>query len=139
MPRRSEKTAFELRDDGFFISGDLGKFDADGYVHILGREKDLIISGGYNIYPKQIETEIDSLNGVLESAVFGISHADLGEAVAAAVVPLDGAELDDEQLIKALEPALARFKLPRKIFIVDELPRNAMGKVQKNMLRENYG
>jgi len=137
--RKPEKTALELRDDGFFISGDLGKFDADGYVHILGREKDLIISGGYNIYPKQIETEIDALDGVLESAVFGIAHADLGEAVAAAVVPLDGAELDDEQLIKALEPALARFKLPRKIFIVDELPRNAMGKVQKNMLRENYG
>lgn len=137
--RKPEKTALELRDDGFFISGDLGKFDEDGYVHILGREKDLIISGGYNIYPKQIETEIDALDGVLESAVFGIAHADLGEAVAAAVVPLDGVELDGEQLVEALEPVLARFKLPRKIFIVDELPRNAMGKVQKNMLRENYG
>jgi malonyl-CoA/methylmalonyl-CoA synthetase len=111
----------------------------DGYLHILGREKDLIISGGYNVYPKQIETEIDALEDVLESAVFGIAHADLGEAVAAAVVPIDGAELDGGQLIEALEPVLARFKLPRKIFIIDELPRNAMGKVQKNMLRENYG
>jgi len=136
--RKPEKTALELRDDGFFISGDLGKFDADGYVHILGREKDLIISGGYNIYPKQIETEIDALEGVLESAVFGIAHTDLGEAVAAAVVPIDGAELDGEQLIEALEPVLARFKLPRKVFIIDELPRNAMGKVQKNSLRESY-
>jgi malonyl-CoA/methylmalonyl-CoA synthetase len=136
--RKPEKTALELRDDGFFISGDLGKIDADGYVHILGREKDLIISGGYNIYPKQIETEIDALDGVLESAVFGIAHTDLGETVAAAVVPIDGAELDGEQLVKALEPVLARFKLPRKIFIIDELPRNAMGKVQKNSLRESY-
>jgi malonyl-CoA/methylmalonyl-CoA synthetase len=137
--RKPEKTALELRDDGFFVSGDLGKFDDDGYLHILGRDKDLIISGGYNIYPKQIETEIDALEGVLESAVFGIAHADLGEAVAAAVVPIDGTELDGEQLIKALEPVLARFKLPRKVFIIDELPRNAMGKVQKNSLRESYG
>jgi len=137
--RKPEKTALELRDDGFFISGDLGKYDEDGYVHILGREKDLIISGGYNIYPKQIETEIDALDGVLESAVFGIANADLGEAVAAAVVPIEGAELDGEQLIMALEPVLARFKLPRRIFIIEELPRNAMGKVQKNQLRENYG
>jgi malonyl-CoA/methylmalonyl-CoA synthetase len=137
--RKPEKTALELRDDGFFISGDLGKFDADGYLHILGREKDLIISGGYNIYPRQIETEIDALDGVLESAVFGIAHTDLGEVVAAAVVLVDGAELDGEQLIEALEPVLARFKLPRKVFIIDELPRNAMGKVQKNLLRESYG
>jgi malonyl-CoA/methylmalonyl-CoA synthetase len=137
--RKPEKTALELRENGFFISGDVGKIDADGYVHILGREKDLIISGGYNIYPKQIETEIDALDGVLESAVFGIVHPDLGEAVAAAVVPIDGVEVDAEQLIKALEPVLARFKLPRKVFIVDELPRNAMGKVQKNLLRDNYG
>ena len=137
--RKPEKTALELRDNGFFISGDLGKYDADGYIHILGREKDLIISGGYNIYPKQIETEIDACEGVLESAVFGITHPDLGEAVAAAVVPVEGAKLAAEQLINALEPVLARFKLPRKIFIIDELPRNAMGKVQKNLLRENYG
>jgi malonyl-CoA/methylmalonyl-CoA synthetase len=137
--RKPEKTALELRGNGFFISGDLGKVDAEGYVHILGREKDLVISGGYNIYPKQIETEIDALDGVLESAVFGIADADLGEAVAAAVVPVAGAELDPEKLIKALEPVLARFKLPRKVFVVDELPRNAMGKVQKNSLRDTYG
>jgi malonyl-CoA/methylmalonyl-CoA synthetase len=137
--RKPEKTALELRDNGFFISGDLGMFDAEGYLHILGREKDLIISGGYNIYPKQIETEIDALDGVLESAVFGIAHADLGEAVAAAVVPIGDAELNGERLIEALEPVLARFKLPRKVFIIDELPRNAMGKVQKNSLRESYG
>jgi malonyl-CoA/methylmalonyl-CoA synthetase len=137
--RKPEKTALELRDNGFFISGDLGKIDADGYVHIVGREKDLIISGGYNIYPKQIETEIDLLEGVLESAVFGVKHADLGEAVAAAVVPLAGVELDREQLVRSVETSLARFKLPRKVFVVDELPRNAMGKVQKNILRERHG
>jgi len=137
--RKPEKTELELRANGFFITGDLGKIDAEGYVHIVGREKDLIISGGYNIYPKQIETEIDLLDGVLESAVFGVAHADLGEAVAAAVVPLSGAELDPEQLIHALEASLAKFKLPRKIFVVDELPRNAMGKVQKNSLRARYG
>ena len=137
--RKPEKTALELRDDGFFISGDLGKIDTDGYLHILGREKDLIISGGYNIYPRQVETEIDALDGVLESAVFGIAHTHLGETVAAAVVPVEGGELDGEQLIKALEPVLARFKLPRKVFIIDELPRNAMGKVQKNSLRKSYG
>ncbi len=137
--RKPDKTALELRGNGFFISGDLGKVDAEGYVHILGREKDLVISGGYNIYPKQIETEIDALEGVLESAVFGIADADLGEAVAAAVVPVAGAELDPELLLKALEPVLARFKLPRKVFVIDELPRNAMGKVQKNSLRDTYG
>ncbi len=136
--RKPEKTALELRSDGFFISGDLGKFDEDGYVHILGREKDLVISGGYNIYPKQIETEIDALEGVLESAVFGIPDPDLGEAVAAAVVPITGVALDGEQLVKPLDPVLARFKLPRKLFVIDELPRNAMGKVQKNLLRDTY-
>ena len=137
--RKPEKTALELRGNGFFISGDLGMIDADGYVHILGREKDLVISGGYNIYPKQIETEIDALDGVLESAVFGVPDADLGEAVAAAVVPVAGSALEPEQLLKSLEPVLARFKLPRKVFIVDQLPRNTMGKVQKNILRANYG
>ena len=137
--RKPEKTALELRGNGFFISGDLGMIDADGYLHILGREKDLVISGGYNIYPKQIETEIDVLDGVLESAVFGVPDPDLGEAVAAAIVPVAGVELDPEQLLESLEAVLARFKLPRKVFIVDELPRNTMGKVQKNILRANYG
>ena len=137
--RKEEKTAQELRDNGFFISGDLGKIDADGYLHIVGREKDLIISGGYNMYPKQIETEIDALEGVLESAVFGVPDADFGEAVAAAVVARPGVELDADAIVKGLEPALARFKLPRKLYLLDELPRNAMGKVQKNRLRERYG
>ncbi len=137
--RKPEKTELELRANGFFITGDLGKIDADGYVHIVGREKDLIISGGYNIYPKQIETEIDALEGVLESAVFGVKHADLGEAVAVAVVALPGHDIDPEQLIAALEPRLARFKLPRQVFVLEELPRNAMGKVQKNSLRKRYG
>jgi malonyl-CoA/methylmalonyl-CoA synthetase len=137
--RKPEKTELELRANGYFITGDLGKVDADGYVHIVGREKDLIISGGYNIYPKQIETELDALDGVLESAVFGVQHADLGEAVAVAVVALPGHEIDSGQLISALEPRLARFKLPREVFVLDELPRNAMGKVQKNSLRKRYG
>jgi malonyl-CoA/methylmalonyl-CoA synthetase len=137
--RKPEKTALELRTNGFFITGDMGMIDADGYLHILGREKDLVISGGYNIYPKQIETEIDALDGVLESAVFGIPDPDLGEAAAAAVVLEDGATLDQEQLSAALKPLLARFKLPRKLVLLDELPRNAMGKVQKNILRDRYG
>jgi malonyl-CoA/methylmalonyl-CoA synthetase len=137
--RKPDKTALELRDDGFFITGDMGRIDADGYLHILGREKDLVISGGYNIYPKQIETEIDALDGVVESAVFGIADADLGEVVAAAVVLEAGAALDEENLIGALQPLLARFKLPRRVVFVDELPRNAMGKVQKNVLRDSHG
>jgi malonyl-CoA/methylmalonyl-CoA synthetase len=137
--RKPEKTALELRDNGFFISGDMGKIDADGYVHILGRAKDLVISGGYNIYPKQIETEIDALDGVTESAVFGIPDPDLGEVVAAAVVLEAGAALDQEHILDALRPLLARFKLPRKLVLLDELPRNAMGKVQKNILRDRHG
>ena len=137
--RKPEKTAEDMRDDGFFITGDLGCIDADGYLHILGREKDLIISGGYNVYPKQIETEIDALDGVVESAVFGVADADMGEVVAAAVVTETGAALDEAAVIDAIRPALARFKLPRRVFFVDELPRNAMGKVQKNRLRERYG
>ena len=137
--RKPEKTAEDMRKDGFFITGDLGCIDADGYLHILGREKDLIISGGYNVYPKQIETEIDALDGVVESAVFGVADADMGEVVAAAVVLEAGAALDETSVIDAIRPALARFKLPRRIVFVDELPRNAMGKVQKNRLREHYG
>jgi malonyl-CoA/methylmalonyl-CoA synthetase len=137
--RKPDKTAEELRADGFFITGDMGRIDADGYLHILGREKDLVISGGYNIYPKQIETEIDALAGVVESAVFGIPDADMGEAVAAAVVLEGGAELDAESLLEGLRSQLARFKLPRKVVFVDSLPRNAMGKVQKNLLREQHG
>jgi len=137
--RKPEKTAAEFRDDGFFISGDLGLLDADGYLHIVGREKDLIISSGYNIYPKEIEVEIDTLDGVIESAVFGISNIDRGELVAAAVVLDAGSDWSETSIFQALKPVLAGFKLPRKVFFVEALPRNAMGKVQKNILREIYG
>lgn len=133
-----EKTAAELRDDGFFITGDLGRIDADGYVHIVGRNKDLIISGGYNIYPKEIELVLDDQPGVLESAVIGVPHADFGETVLGVLVAQEGATLDLEQIAQAAGTALARFKHPRKLLVVDELPRNTMGKVQKNILRETY-
>ncbi len=129
-----EKTASEFRDDGYFITGDLGKIDADGYLHIVGRSKDLIISGGLNIYPKEIELVIDDQAGVLESAVVGVPHPDFGEAVVAVVVA-SGDELNSDILAEEIKPLLARFKQPKLIKIVDELPRNTMGKVQKNVLR----
>lgn len=133
-----EKTAAEFRADGFFISGDLGKIDRRGYVHIVGRGKDLVITGGYNVYPKEIETEIDALPGVIESAVIGIAHKDFGEGVTAVVVATKGASLSEKAIIDALAGKLAKFKQPKRVFIVDELPRNTMGKVQKNVLRETY-
>ncbi len=133
-----EKTAEELRSDGFFITGDLGKTDRDGYIYIVGRNKDLIISGGYNIYPKEVESVLDKQPGVAESAVIGVPHADFGETVLAVVVPRPGADIDPEALTRASGASLARFKHPRKIVIVDSLPRNTMGKVQKNILREVY-
>jgi malonyl-CoA/methylmalonyl-CoA synthetase len=134
-----EKTAAELREDGFFITGDLGRIDADGYVHIVGRQKDLIISGGYNIYPKEIELLLDEQPGVLESAVIGVPHPDFGETVLALVVPEPGSAADSATLAKAIAPRLARFKQPREILVIDALPRNTMGKVQKNVLRDSYG
>ncbi|EXL03413.1 malonate--CoA ligase [Aquamicrobium defluvii] len=133
-----DKTKAEFRDDGFFITGDLGLIDERGYVHIVGRGKDLVISGGYNIYPREIESEIDRLDGVLESAVIGVPHGDLGEGVTAVVVPRSGAALREDEIVAALGDRLARYKLPRRIVIVDELPRNTMGKVQKNLLRDTY-
>lgn len=133
-----EKTAAEFRADGFFITGDLGKVDKRGYVHIVGRGKDLIITGGYNVYPKEIEGEIDAMPGVNESAVIGIAHKDFGEGVTAVVVPSKGATLSEAVIVKALEGRLAKFKQPKRVIIVDELPRNTMGKVQKNVLRETY-
>jgi malonyl-CoA/methylmalonyl-CoA synthetase len=133
-----EKTKAEFRDDGFFITGDLGKIDARGYVHIVGRGKDLIITGGYNVYPKEIETEIDAMEGVEESAVIGLPHKDFGEGVTAVVVPVKGAALSEAAIVKALETRLAKFKQPKRVIIVPELPRNTMGKVQKNVLRETY-
>ncbi|WP_370213351.1 malonyl-CoA synthase [Roseovarius sp.] len=134
-----EKTAAELRDDGFFITGDLGKIDEDGYVHIVGRNKDLIISGGYNIYPKEIELVLDEQPGVLESAVIGVPHPDFGETVLGIIVPEKDAAPDLEAMMAAVSQALARFKHPRKLILRDELPRNTMGKVQKNILRDEFG
>ena len=136
--RMPEKTKAEFRDDGFFITGDLGKIDANGYVHILGRGKDLVISGGFNVYPKEIESEIDAMPGVIESAVIGVPHADFGEGVTAVVVCDQSARIDETSVLKALDGRLAKFKMPKRVIVVDELPRNAMGKVQKNILRDTY-
>jgi malonyl-CoA/methylmalonyl-CoA synthetase len=136
--RMPEKTAAEFRPDGFFITGDLGKIDARGYVHIVGRAKDLIISGGFNVYPKEVESEIDAMEGVVESAVVGLAHPDFGEGVAAVVVRVPGASIDEFAIREALEGRLAKFKQPKRVFFVEALPRNAMGKVQKATLREAY-
>jgi malonyl-CoA/methylmalonyl-CoA synthetase len=137
--RMPEKTKAEFREDGYFITGDLGKIDARGYVHIVGRGKDLIISGGLNVYPKEVESAIDALPGVVESAVIGAPHPDFGEGVTAIVVQEKGAEVDEAMIAAALEGALAKYKQPKRILFVDELPRNAMGKVQKNILRDVFG
>ncbi|WP_299878533.1 malonyl-CoA synthase [uncultured Sulfitobacter sp.] len=134
-----EKTAAELRDDGFFITGDLGVIDADGYVSIVGRNKDLIISGGYNIYPKEVELVLDAQPGVLESAVIGVPHPDFGETVLGILVAEPGASIDEGAVMAAVKDGLARFKHPRALIAVDALPRNTMGKVQKNVLRDAYG
>ncbi|MER8725151.1 malonyl-CoA synthase [Mesorhizobium sp. M1027] len=136
--RMPEKTRAEFRDDGFFITGDLGLIDADGYVHIVGRGKDLIISGGYNIYPKEVESEIDALPGVAESAVIGVAHPDFGEGVTAVMVRAPGSTISAAGIIEAIAGRLARYKHPKRVIFVDELPRNTMGKVQKNLLRETY-
>ena len=136
--RMPEKTAEEFRPDGFFITGDLGTIDDDGYVHIVGRNKDLIISGGYNIYPKEIELVLDAQPGVLESAVIGVPHADFGETVLGLIVPAAGETPDLDAIAEATAASLARFKHPKRLILVDELPRNAMGKVQKNRLRDRY-
>jgi malonyl-CoA/methylmalonyl-CoA synthetase len=136
--RMPEKTKAEFRDDGFFITGDLGKIDAKGYVHILGRGKDLVISGGFNVYPKEIESEIDAMPGVTESAVIGVPHADFGEGVTAVVVANKGAAVSEAEVLGALDGRIAKFKMPKKVIFVDDLPRNTMGKVQKNVLRDTY-
>jgi malonyl-CoA/methylmalonyl-CoA synthetase len=133
-----EKTAAEFRKDGFFITGDLGKVDEDGYFHIVGRGKDLIISGGFNVYPKEVETEIDGIEGVVESAVIGLPHPDFGEGVAAVVVAKPDAPLTEKTILSHIAAGLARFKQPKRVFFVEALPRNAMGKVQKNELRARY-
>jgi len=136
--RMPEKTAAEFRADGFFITGDLGKIDARGYVHIVGRGKDLVISGGYNIYPKEVESEIDAMAGVVESAVIGVPHPDFGEGVTAVVVREKGSALDEAAVLDGLRERLARYKQPKRVLFIDDLPRNTMGKVQKNVLREAY-
>ena len=133
-----EKTAEELRENGFFITGDLGTISEDGYVSLVGRSKDLIISGGYNIYPKEIELLLDRIDGVFESAVIGVPHPDLGEAVVAVIVTESGISLNQDLIMDALQNRIARFKQPKKVYFIDELPRNSMGKVQKNVLRESY-
>jgi len=128
----------EFRADGFFITGDLAREDEDGYIQIVGREKDLIISGGFNIYPKEIESLLDDCEGVLESAVVGVPHPDFGEGVVAIVVPKPGSELTVDFLKEQMSSQLAKFKQPKSVFIADELPRNTMGKVQKNILRDQH-
>jgi malonyl-CoA/methylmalonyl-CoA synthetase len=133
-----EKTAEELRENGFFITGDLGLIDDQGYVQIVGRAKDLIISGGYNVYPKEVEALLDDQPGVLESAVVGLPHPDLGESVVGFLVPQAGTTPDLDAIGEAASQSLARFKHPRRLIVMDALPRNTMGKVQKNVLREEY-
>lgn len=135
----TEKTKEEFRKDGFFITGDLGQIDADGYLSIVGRQKDLIISGGYNIYPKEIELVLDEASGVLEFAVIGVPHPDFGEGVVAVLVPKAGTTLDEVAIAASIAGSLARFKQPKAYRVVDALPRNTMGKVQKNVLRDRYG
>ncbi|MCU0896575.1 MAG: malonyl-CoA synthase [Burkholderiales bacterium] len=134
--RLPEKTKEEFTADGWFKTGDVGQWSADGYLSIVGRAKDLIISGGYNVYPKEIELVIDAIPGVAESAVVGVPHPDFGEAVAAIVVRTKGAPLDEAAVIAHVKAQIANYKVPKRVVFVDELPRNAMGKVQKNVLRE---
>lgn len=133
--RNPEQTAEAFRADGFFITGDLGRIDEEGYMQIVGRVKDLVISGGFNVYPREVEIEIDAIPGILESAVVGVPHRDLGETVIAVVVRDAGTEVTEAELLERLRGRLAKYKMPRRVFFVDRLPRNAMGKVQKNALR----
>jgi malonyl-CoA/methylmalonyl-CoA synthetase len=137
--RMPEKTAAEFRADGFFITGDVGKIDSSGYVHIVGRAKDLVICGGYNVYPKEVETVIDAIEGVAETAVVGVPHPDFGEAVVAVVLRRPGStNVAESQVIAVCKERLANYKVPKRVFLMDELPRNAMGKVQKNLLRDQH-
>ena len=136
--RMPEKTAEEFTSDGYFKTGDVGLVDERGYVRIVGRSKDLIISGGYNVYPAEIEGYINEMPGVAESALIGVPHPDFGEVGVAVVVPKPGAPLQPEAILASLKASLANFKIPKQCHIVSDLPRNTMGKVQKNLLREQY-
>ena len=136
--RNPEKTKEEFRPDGFFITGDLALVDPDGYVTIVGRAKDLIISGGFNVYPAEVEAALDAVPGVAESAVIGVPHRDFGEGVTGVVAPRPGACLDETAIQGQLSGVLAKYKVPKRILVVDALPRNAMGKIQKNALRDSY-
>lgn len=133
-----DKTTEDIAEDGFFNTGDKGSIDGDGYVTIVGRAKDMVITGGLNVYPKELELFIDDLDGVKESAVIGVPHADFGEAVVGVVVSVSGAEADEQKIVSACREQMASFKVPKRIVFVDELPRNTMSKVQKNILRETY-
>jgi malonyl-CoA/methylmalonyl-CoA synthetase len=136
-----EKTAEEFTPDGYFKTGDMGQWGSNGYLSIIGRSKDLVITGGLNVYPKEIEELIDAMPGVIESAVIGVPHPDFGEAVTAVVVRqknASGNALNEAGIISSLKATLANFKVPKRVVLVDDLPRNAMGKVQKNLLRERY-
>jgi malonyl-CoA/methylmalonyl-CoA synthetase len=136
--RMPEKTTEEFTADAYFKTGDVGKVDRDGYVTIVGRSKDLIISGGYNVYPAEVESYINEMTGVAESALVGVPHPDFGEVGVAVVTAKAGLALDPDKILADLKTGLANFKVPKRCFVVAELPRNAMGKVQKNMLREQY-
>lgn len=136
--RMPDKTAEAFRDDGCFISGDLGLIDEAGYVRIVGREKDLVITGGLNVYPAEVEAAVEAIPGVAECAVMGVPHPDFGEAVVAAVIARPGPLIEESAILVALSDCLASYKRPKRVFLVDALPRNAMGKVQKNKLRERY-
>jgi malonyl-CoA/methylmalonyl-CoA synthetase len=136
--RMPERTREEFTDDGYFRTGDVGEMSADRYLRIAGRAKDLIITGGLNVYPKEIEEAIDALPGVAESAVIGVADPDFGEAVTAVVVAKPGHVLGEANIIFALKDVIAGFKVPKRVYLVDDLPRNAMGKVEKKLLRERY-
>jgi malonyl-CoA/methylmalonyl-CoA synthetase len=136
--RMPDKTQEEFTADGWFRTGDVGQWSADGYLSIVGRAKDLIISGGYNVYPKEIELVIDAIPGVVESAVVGVPHPDFGEAVTAVVVKAKDSPLDEAAVIAHVKSQIANYKVPKRVAFVADLPRNAMGKVQKNVLREEY-
>jgi malonyl-CoA/methylmalonyl-CoA synthetase len=136
--RMPEKTQEEFTSDGWFKTGDVGMIDERGYVRIVGRSKDLVITGGYNVYPAEIEGLINQIDGVAESAVIGLPHPDFGEGVVAVVVPKPGATLDSGRIVATLKERIANFKVPKQVFVVPELPRNTMGKVQKNLLRQQH-